>query len=121
MENRIGGGDHGHDGHDGIDALIRWALHDSIAEAEPSPILWDQIQRRIQQEQEITEPPPRRRQRYFARRSWLGWLIGAGANYPVPGDPRAAWQRRLHGFDMQASLSIVRIVEGKMPALRVVA
>jgi ABC-type dipeptide/oligopeptide/nickel transport system ATPase subunit len=30
-----------------IDYLIRWALHDSVADAEPSPQIWERIQERI--------------------------------------------------------------------------
>jgi hypothetical protein len=105
---------------DGLDGLIRWALHDSVADAEPSPLVWERIQQRILDERETTTPSlPRRR--IWSRSMWLGWLVGAGANCPVPGDPRLAWQRRLHAFDMRGSMSIVRIVEGGMPVLRLVS
>ncbi len=106
---------------DGLDGLIRWALQDAVAGAEPSPQVWERLQQRVLDDgaSAVAGPPPRKRP--FTPRPWLAWLIGAGANYPVPGDPRLAWQRRLHGFDMRASLSIVRIIEGSIPVLRMVS
>jgi hypothetical protein len=105
---------------DNLDVLLRWALQDSVAGAEPSSQVWQRIQQQIEGgEPVVTDPPARHRVR--SRRPWLGWLLGAGASFPVPGDPRSAWQRRLHAFDMRASLSIVRIVEGKMPSMRMVS
>ena len=102
-----------------LDSLIRWALHDAVDGEEPSPQVWERIQQRISDDVSAAgaSPPPR----LFSRRLWLGWLIGAGANFPVPGDPRLAWQQRLHAFDVRAPLSVVSIVEGKMTALRLVA
>ncbi len=105
-----------------LDGLISWALQDSVACAEPSPQVWERIQQNVIEgaENAAANPPPAR-DLGFPRRPRLGWLVGAGAEFPVPGDPRLAWQRRLHAFDMRASLSIVRIVEGKMPAMRMVS
>ncbi len=105
--------------HNEFDSLIRWALHDSVAAEEPSPDVWEQIQQRIADDATVARAAPP--SRIFSRRLWLGWLIGAGANFPVPGDPRLAWQRRLHAFDVRAPLSIVSMVEGKMPLLRLVS
>jgi len=106
---------------DGLDSLVRWALHDSVADAEPSPQVWERIKGRVLDDAAITKAHRPRRRRLPSSRLWLSWLVGAGAGYPVPGDPRAAWQRRLHAFDMRAPLSVMRIVEGKMPVLRLVA
>jgi hypothetical protein len=106
---------------DSLDGLIRWALHDSVADAEPSPQVWERIRQRVVEDAEGAMAPSSARRRVLPRRLWLAWLIGAGADYPVLGDPRAAWQRRLHSFDMRASLSVVRIVEAKMPTMRLVS
>ena len=51
----------------------------------------------------------------------MRWLIGGGQASSVPGDPRLAWQERMRAFDIGASLSVVRIIEGNMPFLRLVA
>jgi hypothetical protein len=101
------------------DSLIRWALHDAVDGKEPSSRVWERIQQQISDDVSAAGASPP--SRLFSRRLWLGWLIGAGANFPVPGDPRLAWQRRLHAFDVRAPLSIVSIVEGKMSALRLVS
>jgi hypothetical protein len=106
---------------DGLDSLVRWALQDSVADAEPSPQVWERIKGRVLDDAAIAKARSPRWRRLPSSRMWLSWLVGAGAGYPVPGDPRAAWQRRLHAFDMRAPLSVMRIVEGQMPVLRVVA
>jgi hypothetical protein len=106
---------------DGLDSLIRWALYDSVADAEPSPQVWENIQESIASERKTTVARGPARRKIMPRRLWWGWLLGAGAQFPVPGDPRFAWQRRLHAFDMRAPLSIVRMIEGKMPTLRLVS
>jgi hypothetical protein len=102
-----------------FDSLIRWALHDTVDGAEPSPQVWERVQQRVSDDVSAagTSPPSR----LFSRHLWLGWLLGAGADFPVPGDPRLAWQRRLHAFDVRAPLTVVSIVEGNMPALRLVS
>ena len=105
---------------DNLDGLIRWSLQDSVAGAEPSPQVWERIQQHVKAA-EVAQMEPPARDSIWPRRPWLGWLLGAGADYPVPGDPRSAWQRRLHAFDIRASSSVVRIVEGKMPGLRMLA
>jgi len=105
--------------HNEFDSLIRWALHDSVAAEAPSPHVGERIQQRIVDESTVARSA--RPSRIFSRRLWLGWLIGAGANFPVPGDPRLAWQQRLHTFDVRAPLSIVSMVEGTMPILRLVS
>jgi hypothetical protein len=104
-----------------LDYLVRWALHGAVADAEPSPHLWERIQTRIIDGAGAATADAPARRKSSSRRGWLSQLAGAGAPYPVPGDPRLAWQRRLHAFDMRASLSILRITEGKMPFLRLVS
>jgi hypothetical protein len=106
---------------DNVDRLIRWALHDSVAGAEPSPQVWDRIQRGItgQAKAQAVSAPP-----WYAalfRRLSARWLVGAGAPSPVHADPRLAWQRRMQAFDADASLSVLRIIEGQMPAMRLVS
>jgi hypothetical protein len=106
---------------DNVDRLIRWALHDSVAGAEPSPQVWERIQQSItDQAKSQAVSAPRWYEilfRYLAAR----WLVGAGAPSPVRGDPRLAWQQRMQAFDADASLSVLRIIEGQMPAMRLVS
>jgi hypothetical protein len=106
---------------DDLDGLIRCVLQESVAGAEPSPLVWERIQEQVAGEERALTPRSRAPHKSLSRRLWLGWLIGAGASFPVPGDPRAAWQRRLHVFDVRAPASIIRIIEGKMPSLRLVS
>lgn len=106
---------------DSLDGLIRWALHDSVADAEPSPQVWERIRQQVANEPLAASPPPSSERKILPRRLWLTWLIGAGAEQPMPGDPRLAWQRRLHAFDMRGPASVVRIVEAKMLAMRMVS
>jgi hypothetical protein len=106
---------------DALDSFIRWALHDSVAGAEPSSQVWQRVKTRVLDDIDVAKAHPPRRRKMPSSRLWFSWLVGAGANFPVPGDPRVAWQRRLHPFDMRAPLSVMRIVEGKMPVLRLVA
>jgi len=106
---------------DGIDDLIHWALRDSVAGEEPSPHVWERIQGGVLARREAALASRPRRRKALKRRLWLSWLVGAGANFPVPGDPRIAWQRRLHAFDVRAPLSVLRMVEGKMATLRLVS
>ncbi len=106
---------------DDLDALIRWGLYDIVADTEPSSRVWQQIERQVREERRAAAPPKPVQHKKVTRRPWWGWLIGAGAEYPVPGDPRFAWQRRLHAFDMRAPVSVLRIVEGKLPAMRLVS
>jgi hypothetical protein len=106
---------------DNLDSMLRWALQDSVASVQPSSQVWERIEQQVVEGVESAAIDPPTRRRAFSRRPWLGWLLGAGADFPVPGDPRLAWQRRMHAFDMRASLSVVRIIEGKMPTLRMVA
>ena len=104
-----------------LDGLIRWALQDSVADAEPSPRVWERIRQQAANERLAASPPSPPRRRGLPRRLWLTWLIGAGTDDPMIGDPRSAWQRRLHAFDMRGTESAVRIVEAKMSAMRMVA
>ena len=105
---------------DGMDYLISWALQDSVAGAEPSPQVWERIQQSITDNDVTVKDAPAWYQvllRYLSAR----WLIGGGQASSVPGDPRLAWQERVRAFDMGSSLSVMRIIEGNMPFLRLVA
>ncbi len=114
---------------DGIDCLTRWALQDSVAGAEPSPQVWERIQQSIADNGATIIADSPAWYEVLLRRLSARWLIGGGEASSVPGDPRLAshrdtgtvWQERLRAFDMGASLSVMRIVEGNMPFLRLVA
>jgi hypothetical protein len=98
---------------DSIDGLIRWSLQDSVAGAEPSPQVWDRIQQHVAEEREQVAVHLRIQRAMRSRRSWFAGLVGAGAAFPVPADPRVAWQRRMNAYD-------VRLAECSMPVLRLV-
>jgi hypothetical protein len=104
-----------------LDGLVRLILRDSVMGAEPSPLVWERIQDQVQQEAKTPPKPARLLSRWFSRLGWLGWLLGTGASYPVSGDPRVAWQGRLHPFDTGASLLVARMVEGSMATMRLVS
>ena len=106
---------------DNLDGLIRLVLQDSVAGAEPSPQVWERNEQHNVKIDKARSTATFVQHKTAPPRAWLGWLVGAGNGFPVPGDPRSAWQRRLHAFDMRGSLSIMRIVEGKMPAMRIVS
>jgi hypothetical protein len=106
---------------DALDGLIRWAIRDSVADQEPSPDVWECIQQSLAQDYETVAPRSRFSLRIAPPRALFAWLVGAGADFPVPGDPRLAWQRRLCACDVRATQSIVRLAECTMPALRMVA
>ena len=106
---------------DSTDNLIRWALHDSVAGAEPSSRVWERIEGRIAAEMGNAVAPLQPRRKVFWRRLSLAWLVGAGADNLVPADPRFAGQRRLRAYDTRTPQSVVRLVECTMPALRLVA
>lgn len=106
---------------DGMDHLISWALQDSVAGAEPSPQVWERIQQSIADNDAIVVEDAPAWYRVLLRCLSARWLIGGGQASSVPGDPRLAWQERVRAFDMGASLSVVRIIEGNMPFLRLVA
>jgi hypothetical protein len=55
-----------HFGDDGLDAVIRWTLHDAVAAAEPSPHVWECIQQRVKREAEAASVP-----------AWHEALLGA--------------------------------------------
>jgi hypothetical protein len=106
---------------DSIDGLIRCALYDSVAGEEPSPQVWERIQGHATEEREQVALHLRIQRGMRSRRSWFAWLIGAGATFPVPADPRLAWQRRMDTYDARPPQSIVRLAECSMPVLRLVA
>ncbi len=114
---------------DGIDCLTRWALQDSVVGAEPSPQVWERIQQSIADNAATAaEDAPAWYEALLRRLSALV-LIRSGEASSVPGDPRLAshrdtgtlWQERVRAFDVSASLSVMRIIEGNMPFLRLVA
>ena len=102
-----------------LDQLIYRALHDSVADADPSPQVWERIQKSVLEDAGaavVTAPAKQSALPWYAR---LGQLMGVGVS--VTGDPRLAWQRRLYAFDMRAPVSVMRIVEGRMAMLRMVS
>ena len=61
---------------DEMDALVRWALRDSVAGEEPSPEVWHRIRARL--EQLKTKSPPRRGRVLSPQLSWLVHLLVLG-------------------------------------------
>ena len=61
---------------DEVDALVRWALRDSVAGEEPSPEVWYKIRARL--EQPKTQLHPRRGRLLSAQLSWLVQLLVLG-------------------------------------------
>jgi len=61
---------------DEVDALVRWALRDSVAGEEPSPEVWHRIRARL--EQPKTKLHPRRGRLLSAQLSWLVQLLVLG-------------------------------------------
>jgi hypothetical protein len=61
---------------DEMDALVRWALRDSVAGEEPSPEVWDKIRARLEQPE--AQPYPRRREGLVLQLSWLVRLVVLG-------------------------------------------
>jgi hypothetical protein len=106
---------------DSLDGLIRWALHDSVAGAEPSSQVWERIEAGIAEELGQTANFSQPRSQSFRPCRWLAWLLGAGARNLVPDYPRSLEQRRLHALELRASQSGVSLVECTMPVLRLVA
>lgn len=106
---------------DSLDGLIRWALHDSVARAEPSSQVWERIEARVVAESGQAEELSQTRSQTFRLRSWLAGLLGAGARNLGPDYAQSLKQRRLHAFELRASQSRVSLVECTMPVLRLVA
>jgi hypothetical protein len=61
---------------DEVDALVRWALRESVAGEEPSPEVWYKIRARL--EQPKTKLHPRRGRLLSAQLSWLVQLLVLG-------------------------------------------
>jgi anti-sigma-K factor RskA len=61
---------------DEVDALVRWALRDSVAGEEPSPEVWHRIKARL--EQPKTQFHHRRKRLLSAQLSWLVQLLVLG-------------------------------------------
>ena len=61
---------------DEVDALIRWALRESVAGEEPSPEVWDRIRARL--EQSKVQPHLRRKGTLSVQLSWLIQLLVLG-------------------------------------------
>jgi anti-sigma-K factor RskA len=62
--------------YDEMDALVRWALRDSVADEEPPPEVWHQIKARL--EQPKAQSYPRRGRLLSAQLSWLVQLLVLG-------------------------------------------
>ena len=61
---------------DEVDALVRWALRESVAGEEPSPEVWDRIRARL--EQSKVQPYLRRKGTLSVQLSWLVQLLVLG-------------------------------------------
>jgi hypothetical protein len=61
---------------DEMDALVRWALRESVVGEEPSPEVWHKIRARLEQPQ--AQSRPRRRKVLVAQWSWLVQLLVLG-------------------------------------------
>ncbi len=61
---------------DEVDALVRWALRDSVAGEEPSPEVWDRIRARLGQSK--VQPHFRRKRSLSVQLSWLVQLLVLG-------------------------------------------
>ncbi len=61
---------------DEIDALVRWALRDSVAGEEPPPEVWHKVRARL--EQPKAQSYPRRGRVLVAQWSWLLQLLVLG-------------------------------------------
>jgi hypothetical protein len=61
---------------DEVDALVRWALRDSVAGEEPSPEVWHRIRARL--EQPKVQPRLRRKGALSVQLSWLVQLLVLG-------------------------------------------
>jgi hypothetical protein len=61
---------------DEVDALVRWALRESVGAEEPSPEVWDRIRGRLGQMK--TKSPLRRGRVLSLRWSWLVQLLVLG-------------------------------------------
>jgi hypothetical protein len=61
---------------DEVDALVRWALRDSVAGEEPSPEVWHRIRARL--EQSKVQPHLRRKGTLSVQLSWLVQLLVLG-------------------------------------------
>ena len=101
----------------GLDQLIRCILYDSVADAEPSPRVWERIQKRILDEKPTAKEGVFARYKTFLQSLWVDWSAGASVSLHASGDPRVAWQPKLYFFDISAPLSFVRMFEGKMLVL----
>jgi hypothetical protein len=80
---------------DEMDALIRWALRNSVAGEEPSPEVWDRIRAGL--EQPKAQLPPRRKRLLVAQWSWLVQLLVLGILILV-----AFGLSLSHGFDFSS-------------------
>jgi hypothetical protein len=99
---------------DNIDSIIRWALRDSVADAEPSPQVWERIRQRIRGRAGASVERAPARHKALLRRLWPSQLVRPGATLVVPMDSRLAWQRRVYAFDLRASSPIIYMFESRM-------
>lgn len=95
---------------DALDSVIRWALHDSVTGAEPSPQGWERLKRRLADEQAGVQTE---KSGLFRRigRAWTFSLVRPSIALPLP----------LYDWHANRLTHTMRIVEGKMPVLRVVS
>jgi hypothetical protein len=68
--------EHTYRNNDEVDALVRWALRDSVAGEEPSPEVWHRIRARL--EQPKVQPHLQRKGTLSVQLSWLVQLLVLG-------------------------------------------
>ena len=101
-----------------IDYLIRCALQDTVAFAEPSPEVWQRIHEQVRDGAGAGTRRGPVRFRPFLQRLWQSWFFRVGAPFTVSDDSRPAYQQRLHGFDRRLPLSVSCMIESRVLVLR---
>jgi hypothetical protein len=108
---------------DNLDHLIRWSLHFSVAEAEPSDAVWERIQQQVALKIEADAVPsgiPAHIKLWF-KRLWQGWTAGLETPPPIASDPLLQWHRQNHAMDQRTLRMGVSVIEGNLPVLRLVS
>jgi hypothetical protein len=108
---------------DSLDHLIRWSLHFSVAEAQPSDAVWERIQQKVTVEMEADAPPTgmSARLKLWLKRLLQGWVAGLETPPPTVSDPLLQWHRQNHAMDQRTLRMGVSVIEGNLPVLRLVS